>query len=63
VTPSPKVWLRYFGIDFFVAECRVRRPGTKRRRRITAAGPTIEECLNNLASNVAGYLCPPEAAE
>lgn len=51
----PRVWLRYFGIDF-MADCRVLRPGNKRARRITATGPTIEECLNNLASSVAAYL-------
>ena len=58
---NPKVWLRYFGIDF-MAECRVLRPKNKRRRRITATGATIEETLNNLASNVAEYLFPAGAS-
>ena len=53
----PQIWLRYMGLDF-MADCRVLRPGNKRTRRIKATGPTIEECLNNLASNVAGYLYP-----
>ena len=57
----PQIWLRYAGIDF-MADCRVLRPGNKRRTRIKATGPTIEECLNNLASNVAGYLYPTGAA-
>ncbi len=57
----PRIWLRYFGIDF-MAECRVLRPNNKNHRRITATGPTIEECLNNLASNVAGYLYPGKDA-
>ncbi len=57
----PQIWLRYVGMDF-MADCRVLRPGSKRRMRIKAIGPTIEECLNNLASSVAGYLYPPGEA-
>ncbi len=57
----PQIWLRYAGCDF-MADCRVLRPGNKRRAHIKATGPTIEETLNNLASNVAAYLYPPGAA-
>ncbi len=57
----PKIWLRYAGIDF-MAECHVLRPSNKRRKRLTATGPTIEECLNSLASGVAEYLYSLEGA-
>ena len=57
VGANPSIGLRYFGADF-MAECSVLRPQNKRPRRIKATGTTIEETLNNLASNVAGYLYP-----
>ena len=59
---TPRVWLRQLGLDF-MADCRVLRPKNKRARRITATGPTIEETLNNLASNVAAYLYPPASPQ
>lgn len=46
----------------YLARCTIRRDERKRSRRTNAVGDSIEETLTNLASAVAAYLYPVQAA-